>query len=128
MDPSQIHRAQQPAGMEPASQPAATDAGNTLKDGALPSALQPADGSRRRSSSGGSSRLAALTGLLPGALQKTTTTQPKFSAEQSEQIANAKREGWTATDKNIMSGIAKPSLLEGIDSTSINPLDLMLYR
>lgn len=43
-------------------------------------------------------------------------------------IANARREGYTATSKNIMPGNARFSLLEGIDSTNLNPLDLILYR
>jgi len=44
-------------------------------------------------------------------------------------IANAKRGGWTASDKKIMpSNGSKFSLLEDMDSTNINPLDIMLFK
>jgi hypothetical protein len=47
-----------------------------------------------------------------------------------EQVLNAKRDSYTATDPRIMkhTSTAKPSLLENLDSGSITALDLMMLR
>jgi len=51
-----------------------------------------------------------------------------FEPEISK-IMNSKRTGYTATDPQIMAnGGAKSSLLEGLDSTSIDAIDLMMLR
>jgi hypothetical protein len=64
-------------------------------------------------------------------LNKTVDTVKRdhtFNPDISK-IANMKRYGWTATDQKIMpQDNAKFSLLEGIDSSNINHLDLMLFR
>jgi len=51
-----------------------------------------------------------------------------FEPEISK-IMNSKRTGYTATDPQIMAnGGAKSSLLEGLDSSSISAIDLMMLR
>ena len=51
-----------------------------------------------------------------------------FSPEVSK-ILNSKRTGYTATDPQIMGHhLAKPSLLEGLDSSSIDTIDLLMLR
>jgi len=59
-----------------------------------------------------------LDALAMGALEDPDTAQ----------IVNSKRQGYTATDKRIMKGNAKPSLLEECDSGAISSLDIALLQ
>jgi len=58
-------------------------------------------------------------------VKRDGTFEPEIS-----KLANGMRRTYTATDNNIMRHApgVKMSLLEGMDSTNINPLDLMLLR